>query len=83
MRIKIQDGEGNARIRIATLQRFNPDDLEGECSKCGEPVYYRPEPPYLVKFLCLECARPLLNQNHDIRVSSKTAAIVAKLLQEK
>jgi len=79
MKVQIQDGEGDAQIRVATLVRYNPDDLEGECSKCHRPIFYRPEPPYLITFLCLECARTL--KPDGICVSSKTVAFVRTLLK--
>ena len=82
MNVKIQDDEGDADVRVATLERYNLDDLEGECSKCKKPIFYRPEPPYLVTFLCMECARPLFEQeqSHEFRVSTKTAEMIRRLL---
>jgi hypothetical protein len=47
--------------RLAALERYFPDDLEGECSKCGRPIFYRPTPPYLATFLCLECGKPMID----------------------
>lgn len=83
IKVGIQDGEGDAAIRVGTRERFNIDDLQGECSACGHDIYYRPEPPYLVKFLCLECAGPLLNNDNEFRLSSKTVEMIAKLKEIK
>ncbi len=72
--MEIQDGEGSANIRVASLERFKPDDLEGECSKCKRPIFYRPEPPYLITFLCLDCAMPIMlaDEKPEFVISSQT-----------
>lgn len=77
MSLRIQDGEGDAKVRIASLARYFPDDLEGQCSRCGAPIFYRPEPPFIVEFLCLTCAMPLLaDPGTEFAVSTKTARFV-------
>lgn len=81
MALRIQDGEGDAKVRIASLARYFPDDLEGQCSKCGVPIFYRPEPPYLVTFLCLACAMPLLvDPGAEFAISTKTARFIREHL---
>lgn len=78
LKLKVQDGEGDANlIRVASVERYHQDDLEGECSKCHAPIFYRPEPPLLATFICLNCARPLLTSKNEIVISSKTARWLA------
>lgn len=66
-KLTIAEGEGIADIRICSLERYHQDDLEGEFSKCHHPVFYRPQPPYLIPFVCLKCAGPdLLNEFQSV-----------------
>jgi len=78
MKLKIQNGECDADIRVASNERYHHDDLEGECSKCHCPIFYRPEPPYLIPFICLKCAMPRLSADKKptIVVSSNTLSFV-------
>lgn len=72
--------EGTAEVRICSPQRHHVDDLEGECQECKCPIFYRPHPPFLCKFLCLDCAMPLLTaKDADIRCSTEAAATAIKL----
>lgn len=67
--------EGAAEIRVCSLERQFVDDLEGQCSECQRPIFYRPHPPFLLKMLCLECGMPLFTAaDADIRCSPEFAA---------
>ncbi len=84
MKFEIQDGEGNADIRVCATQRCHPDDLEGECSECHHAIFYRPDPPFLIKFLCLDCAIKLtggLENMKEVRVSSNTIKEIKSILE--
>lgn len=52
------DAEGVADVRVCSTTRTAPDDLEGECDICHQPLFYRPEPPYIIRFVCLKCVNP-------------------------
>lgn len=72
----VPNEEGAAEIRICGLDRQYPDDLEGQCSQCHRPIFYRPHPPFLIKMLCLECGLPLIERpDADLRCSPGFAAM--------
>lgn len=48
----------SARIVICApvkLRAFFPDDLDGNCSLCGQPVRFRPHLPARRVLICLQC----------------------------
>ena len=56
-----EPGEVDCNARIGATERHFKDDLEGECCKCGAQTFYRPHPPYLCPFLCMDCGKPMLD----------------------
>jgi hypothetical protein len=84
MKLHVENGEVDASFRVASNERYHHDDLEGECSKCKCAIFYRPEPPYLIPFICLRCAMPIIRADKDINVivSSKTVREVDALLKK-
>jgi hypothetical protein len=76
--IQVREGEGIADLRICSLERYFPDDLEGECDQCHMPIFYNPVPPFLCKKLCWKCAAPLLkNPDTELVCPPQTAAFLA------
>jgi len=57
----IEPVECDCDARIGATERCFQDDLEGECARCGCAIFYRPTPPYLATFLCMDCGKPLLD----------------------
>jgi len=82
-KITIASGEGIAEVRVCALERMHADDLEGECSECHKPIFYRPEPPFLIKFICLDCAWPKMTaSNLEVVMSPKCLKEVQKYLDK-
>ena len=65
-----------------------PDNEVGVCSKCGEPIQFRPNAPKAPIKVCLPCAMPDIhretkNNRLSLQITAKTAKEVMDYYRRK
>lgn len=78
--VPVEEGDSD-RVRICSSERQLFDDLEGQCDQCQHAIFYRPEPPYLCRKICGECAAKLIDAGGigEIQMPPEAAILMSLL----